>query len=1495
MANPPAAVAPLQAARGLAIRLLGEFSVSALGRSIELPTRASQSLFAYLCLTSGTAHRREHLAGLLWPDSTETNARNNLRVALWRARKSVEGIGGVEGRITASEKSIALRLTPDDWVDARYFDGPLNGATSEQLLEAAAAYGGDLLPGFYEDWVILERQRLQAGFEVRMTALLEQLAADRRWPDIRLWGERWIALGQTPEPAYRALMVAHAGLNDMSRVAAVYRRCVESLQAELGVSPAAETTALFKWLTEGGDPAAGPGPAIADLDGPTSVAASNNESPAPGEPPFMGLRSYDEADSERFFGRSSLTSQLVERLGNLRFLAIVGASGSGKSSIVRAGLVPALRWAEPGLAVGPASRPGPIVVVTPTESPLAALAAALLHSSARPSDIAHLREQLAADPAALCKHVHRRHRGPFVLVVDQLEELFTLARDADERSAYLRLLTHVVGRECRHDTRVVIVLRADFYEQCASDAALRDALAANQAFIGRMTAVELRQAVESPATRNGWSFEPGLVDLVLRDVGREPGGLPLLSHALLETWHRRRGRVLTLRGYAESGGVRGAIARSADRLFNQRLSPADQLIARRILLRLTELGSGSQATRRRAPLSELIGPGDEGSAANSVLGALVDARLVVVTRDAAEVAHEALITHWPALSRWLADDREGLRLHRHLTEAAQSWEGFERDADQLYRGALLAKAIEWAADHDADLNALERTFLDASKAAAVRERSELAARQQHELEIAQRLAQAEGERAEAAAAQAATEREATRRLRRRAVYLAAALVVSVGLGIVAGLFERDAQQSAEVAVANAVSAEAANRIAQSREVAAAAIASLDFDPERGILLALQANAIDPTLEAEDALHRSVGASRVLLTMGNPRAARAMIGTGFSPDGKLIVTGIVDATAVVWDAATGREIEMLTGHDDAVNGAAFSPDGRLIATASDDHTARTWDVATGRLVTVFRGHSDQVARAVFSPDGRRLATGAIDGTARVWDVTTGQSLITLSGPSNGIRDVTWSPDGTRIATADRDGTARVWDATDGAILLELVGHTQGVLGVAYAPDGATLATASSDGTAAIWDATTGERLRILSGHTANVQGIAFSPDGRWVATSSYDTTARIWDARTGVELIRLAGHTGPIYGLAFAPDGARLVTVSEDGTARVWTLQPVGELPILKASADGLWDAVFSPTSGSTLATVGTSDSPAIWNTDLGRQAVELNGHVGEVYSAAFSPDGRRLATAGADRTARIWNVATGAQELVLDGHQAPATPNYYPGVLDVAFSPDGGRLATAGDDGTARIWDTGKGRELVRLVGHDGPVGGVAFSPDGSRLATAGWDQTAIIWDAFSGKRLMTLSGHSWIVRRVAFSPDGSLLATASFDGTAKLWNAASGQLLKTLSGHTALIFSAAFSPDGARIATASFDGTAKVWSVETGEELLTLRGPSEGDASVAFSPDGRRLLVASRDGLVRTYLMDVDDLVALARSRVTRIFTTEECRKYLHLDDCSGSVTAAP
>jgi WD40 repeat protein/transcriptional regulator with XRE-family HTH domain len=1166
--------------------------------------------------------------------------------------------------------------------------------------------------------------------------------------------------------------------------------------------------------------------------------ARQEDLPTPGIAPYKGLLYYDESDSELFFGREALTSQLTRHVMDLtmdattRLLAIVGASGSGKSSLGRAGLSVALQRA------GWEAR-----VFTPTANPLRMLEVNL-------------------------KSAHTMKTERVLILVDQFEEVFTLCHDELERIAFIEKLLSC-AQEKAGQFSVVITLRADFYSHCAQYPLLRQAVAAEQEYIGQMNKEELRRAIEEPAKLGGWEFEPGLVDLLLYDIGAqgtnepEPGALPLLSHALLATWERRSGRKFTLDGYHASGGVHGAIAETAESVFTDQLNQAQQEITREVFLRLTDLGEGTEDTRRRASLNELVRQPEEAVQLRAVLNILAEARLITLNEDNAEVSHEALIREWQRLHEWLTQDRTGLLLHRHLTEAAQSWEGLGREPGELYRGARLTTAIEWYASHPDILNQLEVEFLAASKVLSEEEIAERQAARQREIEAARRIAETERHRAEEQA-------QAAKKFRWLATILAVLLVAAAIL--------------ANFALEQRKQAQAAAIISQSRELAAAAITNLNVDPERSLMLALEAVKLGNTSEAVNALHQAVHASRIRRTLQVNE--QEVVGTRYSKDGKQIATGSVDGIARVWDIASGEVLVSLDGHTDMINMVAYSADGDRLATASDDGAAKVWDAQTGKEIFTLSGHNGFVSGVAYSPDDQLLVTVDEEGKIRVWDAQAGELLRTFQGHSASILDLAFSPDGSRLVTASDDKTAVVWDTDTGQAIVTLAGHEDGLRGVAYSPDGQYIATASADVTARLWDATSGRELRVFTGHTNIVQGIAFSPDGSRLATGGYDGRVKIWSIPAGDELMSLSGRAVLIFRVAFSPDGLQVASANSDGSTQLWDVSPRKEYLTLTGHQEFVNSVLYSP-DGNRLLTASDDGLAAIWDAQSGQVLNWLKGHQGAVIRAVFSPDGSRVATASDDLTARIWDSNSGEELYRFTGHLKGAASPPFSGVLDAAFDPSGIRLATAGSDAKILIWDIASKTQVMQLIGHTDRVNTVAFSPDGARLASGSDDKTIKIWDLSSGKAIMTLEGHTARVWRVVFSPDGTWLASSGTDSAVILWDAQTGKQLKMLSGHTSTVLSAAFSQQTGFLASASLDGSVKIWDAERGEELLTLSDPRTAATGVDFSPDGSLLAVSGDDGNVQVFFMRVEDLVPFARSRLTRWLTQAECLRFLHTENC--------
>lgn len=1125
----------------LQIRLLGQFDVRSSGKRIEIPSRAGQSLLAYLLLTAGTPQRRERLAGLLWPDTSDENARHNLRTELWRIRKALGSRDDADHDYLLSEDlTIAFNPEAQYWLDVNQLQRPTAPDGSlDDLLSQLTLYQGELLPGFYDDWIVLERERLQAVFERGMKRLLERLCEEQRWATVLEWSERWIALGQTPEPAYRALMAAYAALGDRAKAVATFERCRVVLDQDLGVEPSPETQSLYERLLQG--------ETIARVDLSTTQIASARahlieEPPTPGDPPFKGLQYFDEADADLFFGREQLTTKLIEHLSKSNFLAvIVGASGSGKSSIVRAGLIPALKRVQPHWLMH---------VITPTVYPLEALATALTRDSESVTATAMLLDDLAREPRSLAlyaKRLLRAHNAPhLLLVIDQFEELFTLCRDEFEREAFIdNLLATITPPSSIGEGNVTLILtlRADFYAHLAQYPELRQAVAQQQEYIGPMTTDELRRAIEEPAKRGGWEFEPGLVDLILRDVGDEPGALPLLSHALLETWQRRSGHTMTLKGYADSGGVRGAIAYTAESVYQQ-LSIEQRDLARHIFLELTELGEGTEDTRRRIRIDEVVA---QSAQVRPLLTTLADARLITTGEKTVEVAHEALIREWPRLRDWLNEDREGLRLHRHLTEAAHDWELLERDPGALYRGARLSQANEWAANNATALSTSQRGFLAASNELEQREAAEREAQRQRELQAALTLAE--------------TQQQSATRLRRRNRVIIAAGLVALLLATLAGLFGVQANQNAAQARAEAQAratqqavAEANFARAEAQRLAGEANNLLlsKGDVELIALLSLRSMNMEytPSGDATLANVARLNASWAfqprpelrLLALGRIHAIDSV---SFSPNSMFFATGGVEGLHL-WETSTGQLLHVITVTS-RIYTVRFSPDGSYLLSSGTSGDVSLWDSKNGELVRRFVDpESILLLDVAFSPDGQLVFASNSNGVV-LFNTETGEVAGRIYISS--VDRLAVSPDGQYVLTITSvDSIARLWKVKTNTYIRAFI---QNGLQSTFSPDGNTIAIADSDNTVRLWNVTTGQEILLLIGHAGTIKAMAFSPDGKTIVTASDDGTARLWNVQTGQELRRFVGHTAEVNGVAFSLDGRYIATVSNDGTARLW--------------------------------------------------------------------------------------------------------------------------------------------------------------------------------------------------------------------------------------------------------------------------------------------------------------------------------------------------------
>jgi WD40 repeat protein len=1145
--------------------------------------------------------------------------------------------------------------------------------------------------------------------------------------------------------------------------------------------------------------------------------------PLGGVAPYRGLASFEEQHAEFFFGRETEVQRLLEILKTSPLLCVIGPSGSGKSSLVRAGLLPRLRAGE--LAGFEDCR---VCLLRPGAHPLQALATQLAPLGGGRSMQATL-DGLGADRRSLHLAVSLAlgadaPRRRVLIVVDQLEEIFTLCSDEREREQFLANLLHAAFAS-GGQTVVVLTMRADFYARCTDYPELAQRTARSLMLVGAMDTDGLRQAIEEPARRVGMFFEPGLAQTILDDVGPASSALPLLEHALLELWHRRIGDQLTLDGYVEAGRVEGALAKRAEDVFSN-FTRQQQDIARRTMLRLTQPGEGTEDTRRRAARSELAGNGRV-SSVDEVLGRLVDARLLTTGHDdtgldVVDVSHEALIRGWPRLRSWIDADRAGLLTHRRLTDAAREWDAHKREPTALYRGPQLAGVRDWVTEHADDLSDLERDFLKAS---------------------------------------AVADKRTTRRLKILAIGLAALTVIVATLAVSA-LDQRN---------------NARRQTAKAWSLGLATSASLvrDRRPDISLLLALEAYRASPLAAARSSTLAALIAIRVpsvlAILHGHTGAVQSV---ALSSDKRTLASAGDDGTIRLWDVRTHKHLGApLNGHGGSVSSVAFSPGAPLLASAGDDGTIRFWDGRTHKqLGAPLRHNSGFVSSVTFSPNGRMLACADTDGI-RLWDVRTHRPLgESFSAPIDNVNSVAFSPNGRMLASAGGAGTVRLWDVRTHKALGAPWRHQGVVSSVVFSSNGRMLASAGgAGGTVRLWDVRTHKALGApLRNGQGVVSSVAFSPNGRMLASANGDKTIRLWDVRSQKALRTLSGHTGSVLSVAFSADGRMLASASADSTVRLWDVRTREALGApLPGHTSGVGSVTFDP-NPNILASGSGDGAVRLWSVRTHKAlGAPLKGHTGLVRSVAFSPDGRLLASAGDDWTIRLWSVRA---------HKAlgPPLKSHSDVVRSVAFSPDGRLLASAGDDGTIRLWNTRTHKPLaVLLEDRTNAIQSVTFSPDGRLLASGDTHGAVRLWNVRAGNQLGTpLRGHKGFVNSVAFSPDGRMLASGGDDDTIQLWDTRTHELIgPPLIGHTSSIYSVAFNRDGATLASGSGDGTVRLWDVPSHTQLRpALRGHKNLIESVAFSPDGRTLASGGDDTTIRLWehilWRNVDDL----QSQVCRL-----------------------
>ncbi len=1194
--------------------------------------------------------------------------------------------------------------------------------------------------------------------------------------------------------------------------------------------------------------------------------------------PYVGLRPFDVDESILFFGRNEQTLELLDRLHDHHFVAVVGSSGSGKSSLLRAGLIPALKA---GYLIEDSDR-WLLAIMKPGLNPLYNLTESILLQINSKTDSAEVElfvqkiEEEGADALIqLLSPLKKKQNINFFLLVDQFEELFRYAMEDKDIARQDKAIdfVHIILEMASQNVIpffVVITMRSDFIGDCAQFYGLPEAMNKSQYLVPRLNRVQLKMVIEGPAKLYGIRINPSLTSRLLNELGKVDDGLPLLQHALMRIWdfevNVNKDGELDLEDSKSIGGLEKALSNHADEALVG-LSPEELNITKKLFQSLTTIDENGRKIRRPVLLSKLekLTGGTKQQILKIIHLFIEDKRSFLVVNETSDsddkiidISHESLIRQWETLSKWVDEEGESASSYLHLLEAANLYNKGKKD---FLTGSELQLALDWRNKYKPSpiwANRYKQGFEDCMLY----------------------LNASEADRA------LKLKIEATRKqIKRSLVSLIIGLLVIVAVG---GILLTVAANKAKL------EAETQTQLSQSLTLAAFATEQEVRNSTIAMRLAELAWHKSPVQPPSLAIQRVV--SKVFYESLNNKTPyysnnllhSNIINNGvFSADGKTILTCSADSTAKLWDAGSGKVKASLTGHQGQINSAEFSPDGKIIVTASDDNTAIIWDANTGKELRPLSGHENKVISAEFSPacpddpnGGKRVVTASWDNTAIIWDTETGKVFHTLSNHIEGVYSAKFSPDGKKVVTASRDKTAKIWDVETGKEIRTLKGHVNDVYYAEFSPacpddpvGGKTIVTASRDKTAKIWDAETGNLIHTLTGHEKDVYRAKFSPacaadptGGKKIVTASSDFTAKLWDSETGTELRTLSGHKADVVNVSFSPNGEKIVTASADKTAKVWDAKTGKTLLTLTGHTDKVNNAVFSPAcpddpiGGKEIVTVSDDYSAKIWLLSQRSGIIALKGHDDAVNDAVYSPacpddpnGGKMIVTASADNTAKVWDAASGLEICTLAGHEDNVkSADFSPVCPD---DPTGAKMVvTASWDKSAKLWNAETGKLIHTFNGHTDKLNSAVFSPacpddpsGGKTIVTTSADATAKIWNVETGEEILTLIGHKGEIKYAEFSPNGKKVLTASVDSTAKIWDVQSGKELHTL-GHNAEVVDAQFSPDGERIVTASWDNTAKIWDAESGKEIHTLANHGDFVTSATFSFDGKKIVTTSWD-----------------------------------------------
>ena len=1126
--------------------------------------------------------------------------------------------------------------------------------------------------------------------------------------------------------------------------------------------------------------------------------------------PYQGLRAFSEADAEFFFGRDALVQQLLQSVNHRSFLSVVGASGSGKSSVVQAGLMVQLRQ---GKRI-PGSDRWYIRSMRPGENPLRSLAQVMAANSSNTTESLQIEGLLHLGVEGFVQWLRSRTEPIVVLVVDQFEELFTLASDR-ERQQFLDLLLGAI-EHAGDRFKLVVTLRSDFMTPCLAIPELAEQLQSSSILVPpTLSQEDYRQIILRPAEKVGLTVEPELVTVLLQDLSQGVGDLPLLEFVLEQIWEQRHSGQLTLQVYQdEVGGLGGALDRKAQAVYRD-LPPTAQACAKWIFLNLTQLGEGTADTRRRVTKSDLVVDKYPKPIVEQTLQALTTAKLVVmnaehaslhsrerargdteskaasaieatedsaveavepqVTEDIAEdttvtieVAHEILIRQWSTLRWWLEENRTRLRSQRQVEQAAFAWKQSHYKPDFLLRGVPLDAAVELYVNYNDELPGDVQRFVEAG----------ITARDAEQQLVKKRLRQAQG-----------------------AIALISALALgAIGLGSLAYL-QRQQARLQEIEALNALSS---SQMANDQYLDAT-------------VTALEAGTQLQSIRTLGLLNRQVDLVR-----------HQTVGT------------LQQATTL------STERNRLEGHSQTVGAVVYSQNGQKLASVSLDNTLKVWrsDGTLLQSIVIEFDTSNSSQSIAFSPNGEQIAIAHREGQVTLWNLT--DTTTQLTTPQQTIQahtdlatSVAFSPNGTTLATAGRDGAIKLWNAANGAPVRTITGHTGWTNAIGWHPDGKQLASGGEDKKLKVWDVASGEMLWENADHRERVTSVDWSGTGEWIAVGEGDRAVKLWNAsdRTAVDLGEHKGSDSneifQVNSVAFSPDSKYLLSTGEDGAARVWQVENATQVAVLEGHEGNVLDAVWHPT-GQAIASAGSDNAIRIWQLPSGRTAnIDL-------YGLQFDSAENRLAGIHWEGAVELWEITNGALKK-----QLKTLPKQGAYIAQIDLSNN--LLATASDDGLVRLWDTNRGVLTQSLLGHKDRVTAVQFGPNRSQLLSSSADRTLRLWDVKTGKALANWTASEDEISAITWSPNGRLVASGDRTGSINLWNNM-GQFHQALPSHDAEVSAIAFSPNGQQLITASVDKTIKIWRVQDGALQHVLTGHRDAVTDVAIAADGQVLLSSGGD-----------------------------------------------